>query len=315
MAEIFILIIFLLLLAFATMLDREKKQYDTLTRLVANENEYLDRIVSAISTEEPTLTEDIVRAIEKTPKVVSLIQKNELSEAEESVDETIVRAVEKLNIEKQLNSADDKKTPMAQRLQDALHKQSELQAEVENLTNQKSNIMAQLKKEGRGVDWPPCWADKNGKPEYIFQTALTNHGIFVTDISPAHRKEAKAKLPIGDIILGQSLSVGAFTEQTNALFQWSRKNECHHFAVIEDQTGANEKAIYKQQRAAVESHFYIFQKSGTSSKVAPPTKVETTPEVDPHYVDHNLDPEPVKPEPVKAEPKKNELESLIESLF
>lgn len=316
MAEIMILIIFLLLLAFATLVDRQKKENLTLYRLMDFDNENAKRIVRAISTQEPDLAEDTVRAVERIPKVVSIIKDNELSKEGEALDQTIVRAVEQLKHEKKL-SATDKKLTTQERLAQALQKQTELEAEIENLANQKSNIMSQLKKEGRGVDWPPCWADKNGKPEYIFQTALTNHGIIVTDISPAHRQVAKSRLPIQSITLGQALATSTFISQTNAIFKWSRQNECHHFVVIDDRTGANEKAIYKQQRTAVESHFYIFQR--TSGQASPVTvRAEPTSEVDPNYIDHNLDPEAeATPSPKLPEPKKEEPNLLenIESLF
>ena len=40
---------------------------------------------------------------------------------------------------------------------------------------------------GSGIDPPPCWLDAEGNPEYIFRIELTDRGMRVFKIAPAHR--------------------------------------------------------------------------------------------------------------------------------
>ena len=43
---------------------------------------------------------------------------------------------------------------------------------------------------GSGIDPPPCWLDSEGNPEYIFRIELTDRGMRVFKIAPAHRAES-----------------------------------------------------------------------------------------------------------------------------
>ena len=40
---------------------------------------------------------------------------------------------------------------------------------------------------GSGIDPPPCWLDGEGNPEYIFRIELTDEGMRIFNIAPAHR--------------------------------------------------------------------------------------------------------------------------------
>ena len=40
---------------------------------------------------------------------------------------------------------------------------------------------------GSGIDPPPCWLDGEGNPEYIFRIELTDEGMRIFKIAPAHR--------------------------------------------------------------------------------------------------------------------------------
>jgi len=117
----------------------------------------------------------------------------------------------------------------------------------------------QLQTLGRGTEWPACWADAAGKPEYIFDVALTSQSLFVKDTVPPHRRESFAALPVAGIPLGVDLTLAAFRDATRPLFQWSEKEHCRFFVRVFDTTGPTEKATYKLHLRTVGEHFYYYE--------------------------------------------------------
>ncbi len=255
MAEIIILIVFLLLLAFAALLDKEKKANAARESLFSNKD-VIERIVRVFSTQPPDMEEDVVRAIESLPSIVSLIKEKDLARQEETLQDTLVRAVEKLEIEKNLSEGNSD-IPIEQQLLIAQEKIKELEDDTKNLTDQKKSLISQIESNGRGVDMPPCWPDANGRAtEYLFNIDLTNAGITMFDAAPAYRQEAKARLPLDRIQYGQPRSIAQFQTETQPIFEWSKQKECRFYVFVRDKTGATEKALFKRLLIAVEGPFY-----------------------------------------------------------
>lgn len=255
MAEIIILIIFMLLLAFAALLDKEKKANAAKESLFSNKD-VTERIVRVFSTQPPDMQEDVVRAIESLPSIVSLIKEKDLARKEETLQDTLVRAVEKLEIEKRLSEG-NADIPVEQQLLIAQEKIKELEDDAKNLTDQKKSLISQIESNGRGVDMPPCWPDANGRAtEYLFNIDLTNAGIIMFDAAPTYRQEAKARLPLDRIQYGQPRSISQFQSETQPIFNWSRQKECRFYVFVTDKTGATEKALFKKLLIAVEGPFY-----------------------------------------------------------
>lgn len=255
MAELIVLIVFLLLLAFAVMLDKEKKANAT-QHIFSHNREEIERIIKVFSSQPPDLKEDVVRVVEKLPSVISLIKEKDLRNKDEAVEDTIVRALEKIEIEKNLDKAGED-MPAEEKLLIAEEKIKELEADAKNLTDQKKNLITQIESKGRGVDMPPCWPDSKGRAtEYLFNVDLTNAGITLFDAAPTHRVAEKARLPLGLIKYGQSRSISQFYAETKAVSDWSRQKGCRFYVFVRDKTGASEKALFKQLLIAVEGPFY-----------------------------------------------------------
>lgn len=254
MAEIVILIIFLLLLAFATLLDREKKSNLAINALSTKDKTYIVRIATVIDSQEPEMAEEIVRVVESLPAIIDVIKEKDLANGK-SLDQAVMRGIEKLESEKTAQASINNE-PIEKQLVQALEKQKELEAEVNNLRDQKQNLVSQMTNEGRGVDWPPCWSDNNKKPEYIFKVDLTNEGILIQDNIIPHRTEEKSRLPLQNVKYNLSRSQSEFRAETADLFEWSRKKECRFYVLLYDKTGESEKIRYKNLARTVEDHFY-----------------------------------------------------------
>lgn len=274
MAEIIILVVFLLLLAFAALLDREKKANQAQKEM----GPQLEKISYLLSSQEPDMKEEIVRIIEKLPSIVRLINEHDLKEAStEAADEVITRSLVRLEAARATEDylAD---LPREERLAQAVETQKELEAEVGNLKDQKASLIAQMEKGGRGVDWPPCWSTRDNKPEYIYKTDLTSDGIIIRDNPLPHRAEQKARIPIQNVQTDKLLSISQFQAQTRDLFEWSKKKECRFYVIVNDLTGVDEKQKYKQLLRTVEYRFYKTENISIAKRLAnkkdSPEKIE-----------------------------------------
>lgn len=255
MAEIIILIVFLLLLAFGVLLDREKKANASREDLFGNKD-IVERIVKVFSTQPPDMEEDVVRAIETLPFVISLIKEKHLAKKDEILQDTLARAIEMLEIEKDMAEGNGD-IPIEQQLLFAQEKIKALEDDAKNLIDQKKSLISQIKSNGRGVDMPPCWPDAKGRAtEYLFDIDLTNSGIVMFDASPPHRQTEKDRLPMDHIQYGKPRSISQFKSETQPIFAWSKKKECRFYVFIKDKTGTTEKALFKKLLVAVEGSFY-----------------------------------------------------------
>ena len=129
----------------------------------------------------------------------------------------------------------------------------------------------QLQATGRGTEWPACWADSTGRPEYIFDIALTSRSLVMRDAVPSDRREAFKNLPVGMIRTDYELGLAAFRDATRSLFEWSEKEHCRFFVRVYDTTGPTEKAVYKLHLRTVGEHFYYYEElrapwNGTSAQ-------------------------------------------------
>jgi hypothetical protein len=117
----------------------------------------------------------------------------------------------------------------------------------------------QLQELGRGTEWPACWADDAGKPEYIFDVALTSRSLLLRGAVPPHRRESYAALPVASIPLGADLTLAAFRDATRPLFEWSERERCRFFVRVFDTTEPTEKGTYKLHLRTVGERFYYYE--------------------------------------------------------
>lgn len=253
MAEIMILIIFLLLLGFAVLLQKEK---DFNKSIIKNEDK-IESIIRIFAENKPNLNADIVRIVEELPPLLKEVEKqNEINEEEVTADQIVI-AIEKFIRQKQLQENLNSGESLEEKLLESLERQKELEKEKNVLRDQKKSLIAQIQDKGRGVDWPPCWPDSEGHAsEYIFKIDLTDDGIIFENAAPPHRLAEMAKLPIQNIIYETPRTIGEFRRETAKLFKWSTNNECRFYVRVYDKTGAEQKALFKRLLTTVEGVFY-----------------------------------------------------------
>lgn len=111
---------------------------------------------------------------------------------------------------------------------------------------------------GHGMERPACWATAEGKPEYIFEVGLSEQGISINDRALPQRRAQEAQLPISSIQFERPLSNAEFRQQTQPIFDWGEAHDCRFFVIAVDRTGPAQKELFKQRLRVMEDHFYKY---------------------------------------------------------
>jgi hypothetical protein len=258
MAEVGILIIFvlLLLIAFAE-LEREKvatalrgKLSIDSARLAKLESAQttLDNIAAGLGIPPKTQDEDFQKLI----KVVQAAAgpgpaKTALEAAREQIE--------------RLKNAADSLEKIAQHAQgkgpEAIADQLERQAEkIANQEGQLKYFENKLAETGNGKDERPCWVRPDGTIEYLYEVVLVSSGIQMREYENPERAVERARLPMPIVDPQAVLAPDEFLRVTRPLYNESLAENCRFFVVIYDGTEPYEKGVYKSLLRTVESHFY-----------------------------------------------------------
>jgi hypothetical protein len=296
MAEVFLLIVFAMLFAFAALMvrneDAEKRAAKT-----AEDRGRLQKLLEQSQKQRSALVEKNL-ALEKNIPARDkfddlfhelVLARNRIAELEaerraltaspqllDEVQRDLARMpgatpVDKLRtLAERAQRADDLAGALARShltLGDAeklAEKNTQLQRALDSSSGQTKNLELKLAKFSGGVDKKPCWADANGKTQFIFSVALTSAGINIRDNHVPGRDDDEKALPLRNVTFGQDISDESFDSETQALFDWSEDHDCRFSVRVFDFTGHDEKELYKRRLQTVEGHFYksIMQENG-----------------------------------------------------
>ena len=290
LAEIAILIIFVLLLAFAALLAGQRDKRKEAEQVAEARQDTIILLQKQFSTIQELLPygeknieeleRELVSLLRETKQQLAKFQDAAQSSGFSSEPEAIKNALENAREYENLKSA------IQERLPDGEMNIEELERELASLSETKQQLAKfqdaarssgfslepeaiknalesareyeNLKSEGKGTEMPSCWTREDGTIEYIYEVNLTPTGLVVretTDVSP-HRVDERRTLPVEKLSMEQDLSEASFLLATSDLFEWSKSKKCRFFVRVFDSTGPTEKAIYQSRLRTVEAHFY-----------------------------------------------------------
>lgn len=116
---------------------------------------------------------------------------------------------------------------------------------------QNANLSARL-----GGTLPSCWIDASGKSQYIFDAHLREDGIVLNDNHVPGREADEAQLPIKGFAFGTGVEAAAFIQAGMPILAYSNQNECRFYVRVYDETGPASKLRYKELLNGIESIFY-----------------------------------------------------------
>jgi hypothetical protein len=130
-------------------------------------------------------------------------------------------------------------------------------ADLQSCSNQRVYLNTRLNAKTGGFDLPPCWADKAGHIQYIFDASLYDEGIYVENDGVAGREADQEKLPLGRARFNAKLEKGEFAAAFAPLLDWSNQHGCRFYVKLFDEMKSGDRARYKELRGTVEGYFRI----------------------------------------------------------
>lgn len=286
LAELAILVVFVLLLLFGGLLVAKEREIQALREALPQERA-AERLLTVLAErtdaspeEVRTMARELVAGAVRDDENARMRERvrrtdNELRYLEDAIEEAIARPApanetrearterlrrETAEIIAERAAATRSLADLAAGRPDQLRDQVvATRLENERLKGSVAYVNRRLAALGRGTERPACWATAAGAPEYIFDVTLGGGGITIRDRRLAHRAAQQARLPIGGISFGPTLSGSAFQAQTRSLFDWGEAHGCRFFVQVFDRTGATQKEWYKNLLRYVEGHFYKFE--------------------------------------------------------
>jgi hypothetical protein len=243
MAEVMVLILFMLLLSLGALITEREQAIAGLKRRIAS-LDVVERFVQQLVAEKPSLTiTDIVQKIERQEK-----ENNQLRAeiAQMRPDAQVGSAIN--DIVREINRNQKQPASTAQ-IVEKLRALGNLKADNDTLKGQVAQLSNQIKSAGRGNEFPSCWVTPDGKTQSIFELVLVPGGIAIHDHTVPERAKDKLKLPIQNISYGRELSVAEFSEAVSPLYQWSRDHGCRFYVIPATSMAAAPIASINQMNA------------------------------------------------------------------
>jgi hypothetical protein len=258
MAEVAILIIFvlLLLLAFSEVrgsaklrLFDGKQAIDSLevTRLMAAEAK-LDSVAQELALVPVDSSEDFVRLVRVMAQAAQRQQgPNELADARSALQEIRGARAEMKRLAEAVREGQG----------EGLAQLTEQQSyRIANQEGQIRIIQGRLVRFGQGKGERPCWVQPTGTIDYLYDVVLTSKGIRMREVHNPSRAAERVHLYLPEVDPAEVLSPATFLDRTAALYQRSKRENCRFFVNVYDATEHFEKPLYKDLLRTVEGHFY-----------------------------------------------------------
>lgn len=176
------------------------------------------------------------------------------------VNQELQKCLQELNYTKdQLVEA---KEQIAQTLSEKSYLEKKLQnyeSELVKVKAENKNLIGQVENLSNGLEFPPCWATPEGKPQYTYLVSVKDDNLLVSSTYPEERKEAYFSLMAFDYE-SEPFTLDEFRATFQIFYQDAvrRVPECRYFVKVQDATSPESKREYKTGLKAVESIFYKY---------------------------------------------------------
>lgn len=287
LAEILILLVFLLLLSSGALLVRRNREIDGLqAKLVSVESQMapaidelrkrgvavrnLDDLASRL---ERLSADDRVR--KELADTQSALAEARAAAAKSAHDAEELRArIERMPQDKRemadkVAQADAMASLLAQagarggsapeKLQGVLGQASRLEKENKNLTGQNEQMrreIARVKGNG-GSGMPYCWTTLDGHPEYMLRVDLHDEDVVVSDVSPRPRPDDTVWRTLDGVPRNEAISIGTLISNVAQLQRDAADKKCRYAVEAFDGTSRTNKPGYKYLMGRLWSVFMV----------------------------------------------------------
>ena len=284
LAEVLVLLAFLLLLAMSALLLRRDKEQAALNERLGRYAVVLGPLTEALASRAIVVedTEQLAGLIERGGAADALRtqldeagrrledarravvrQESELSRLRESARETaaaIQAATEHAALAAILERVPGPPSqPLADKLEGLVKRSAGVEAATASLTGQNAQMrteLARLKGNG-GSGMPYCWALPNGRAQEMLKVEMQDTGVIVRDLEPRARPEDPAWPLLDGVSRGRLMPLAEFVAQTSPLQARAGTERCRYAIQVIDGTGITNKPGYKQSMGRLWSVFML----------------------------------------------------------
>jgi hypothetical protein len=141
-----------------------------------------------------------------------------------------------------------------------------LPAEVKSYIDENQRLQGQLanvekRYGGAGTVFPSCWMTPAGGTEFVFDVDLMSSPdggrLTIHDSQVPGHNDEKARL-FGGVQFDQPLTDSDFLDETRQFYDFGTKQqpECRFFVRVDDRTASQDKSTFKELLLTVEKNFY-----------------------------------------------------------
>jgi hypothetical protein len=287
LAEIMMLLVFLLLLSSGALLARRNREIDSLENKLANYGSQLAPVITHLRERGIAVrdVDELVGRLERVSEEDKMRQqlaeaasalaeaRSNAAKAEREADdlrarieripadtrELAAKAAAADSMSDMLGQAGASGGSAAEKLRDVLD-QASRQAHVNrDLTGQNAQMRTELarSKGNGGSGLPYCWTTPDGHPEYMLHVELHDDNILVSEISPRPRPEDPAWELMDGVPRGTPISIGALMSAVAPLQREAVTEKCRYAVEVFDGTGRTNKPGYKSMMGRLWSVFMV----------------------------------------------------------
>lgn len=284
LAEVLVLLVFLLLLAMSALLLRRDRDQAALTETLGRYAVLLRPLTEALASRGIVVhdTDQLASLIERgstadrlrsqlqetegkleAAQVTNGQQEGELSRLQAATREMArmsEAAAEHAKLAAILERVPGPQSqPLAEKLAGLMRQATTVEAATASITGQNAQMrieLARLKGNG-GSGQPYCWALPDGRAQYMLKVELQDTGVIVRDLEPRARPQDPAWPLLDAVSRGTLMPMAEFIGQIAPLQARSNTERCRYAIQALDGTGITNKPGYKQSMGRLWSVFMV----------------------------------------------------------
>ncbi|HET8636518.1 MAG TPA: hypothetical protein VFL96_06685 [Acidobacteriaceae bacterium] len=268
LAEVLVLLTFLLLLAMSALLLRNERQQAELRRQVEQDARIV-AVVGRVAAKQGLPVDDdrLANLIRDGEQAESL--RSQLQEARQRADIAAQAVADNAAMVALLQrvpgssskSPVEKLSELVQNHQALMERDKILTKKDENLVGQNNQMrieLARVKGNG-GSGLPYCWATPDGKPEYMLKVDMYDNGVIVQDLEPRARPDDAVWRTLDEIARDQLIPLENFMSQVQPLKAGEAAGRCQYAIEVFDSTARTNKPGYKLTMRRLWSMFHLHE--------------------------------------------------------
>ncbi len=127
--------------------------------------------------------------------------------------------------------------------------------ENRDLKNINRELAEKVEKCSNGEGFPPCWRSADGDIQYMYDIYIGHNGLSVHRAWPAKREVEMQSFARAEMIVDRTVDIKDFLAATRDIFSRSEEKQCRHFVRIYGEKSAMNARMFTYYQE-IQNHFY-----------------------------------------------------------